>query len=648
MSAPPLVCTLDFETRAIGPRPSDYPPRPVGLAIRWPGGISEYLAWGHPGYENNCTEEEAKRAWIKATREWQCLFHNGAFDLEVAATHWGVPWPRVWHDTLFLLFLTDPHAPSFSLKPSAERVLGIKPDEQDAVRDWILANVPGSTRKNFGAYISLAPVALVGPYAIGDVDRTHALFERLYPQVMETQPDAYAREIRLCPHLLQAEKNGIRVDRPLLEAWHDALEPTLVRCDALISTRLNCPVNVDSNDELVEALDRAGVMRAWEYTDGTVVALNGQLSVEGYEPNPFTSESVESPETPDPKKRSVSKGALRRWCTDTELVDTLLYRNVAATMLRTFVDPWLQSSMIDGRLHTKWHQVRGQEKNGTRTGRIASAEPNLANVINAQDVTPPLGCPFLPSLRQALLPEEGHVWVSADYSQQELRWSAHFEDGLMMRAYINDPRLDLHQYASDLIKQYTALTVPRKATKTVAFANIYGAGIKEVARQLGCTEEEAYGIQEAYFKAVPGLRVLAKKVKEKARIFGYVRSGGGRIIKVETPKLVKGRMRSFDYKLLNHLVQGTSADQTKEAIINFSMQATSGRLMTTVYDEINISVPRDDLGPVANALSDAMRNALPCDVPHLVDVEVGKSWGSLVEVQPGSAAKYILEKVDAL
>jgi DNA polymerase-1 len=191
------------------------------------------------------------------------------------------------------------------------------------------------------------------------------------------------------------------------------------------------------------------------------------------------------------------------------------------------------------------------------------------------------------------------------------------------------------------------MSIPRKATKTVAFATIYGAGVPELARQLGCSEEEAYGVREAYFSVVPGLLALANRVKEKARTYGFVRSGGGRVIKVEPPKLVKGRMRSFDYKLLNHLIQGTSADQTKEAIIDFSLKSTSGLLTTTVYDEINLSVPRDDLGPVTNALSDSMIGALPCDVPHLVDVEVGKSWGSLVDVPPGSTVKHILEKVDA-
>jgi len=634
------ITTLDFETEAIGPRPNEYPPRPVGLAIRWPGGVTEYLAWGHPS-GNNCTSDEGMRAWLKAC-QGPVLFHNGAFDIEVAMKAWGVPWPRVWHDTLFLLFLHDTHAPSFSLKPSAERVLGMPPEEQDRVRDWILANVAGATKSNFGAYISLAPVELVGPYAIGDVERTYRLFVRLYQHILDEQPDAYRREIALTPHLLVAERRGIRVDRPLLKAWGEQLAPAISRCDALIAARLGVTgLNVDANDDLIDALDKAGVMKAWEYTNGLVVPVDGDIS---QSVNPFAGGEPEEPTG----KRSVSKHALRRWCTDTVLVDTLNYRNVAATMLRTFIEPWLGLSSVDERLHTKWHQVRGQEKNGTRTGRIASSDPNLANVINPQDeVKPPLGCPFLPSLRAALLPEEGHVWVSADYSQQELRWAAHFEDRAMMRAYVTNPNLDLHQYAADLIKQQTGLVVPRKATKAVAFASIYGAGVPKLAEQLGITEEEAYGIREAYFATLPGLRMLNNRVKEKGRLHGFIRSGGGRVIRVEQAKLVKGRMRTFDYKLLNHLVQGTSADQTKQAIINFSLLATSGLLTTTVYDEINISVPREDLGPVTNALSECMVGSLPCDVPHLVDIEVGKSWGSLVEVTPGSSVKHILEKVDA-
>jgi len=635
------ITTLDFETRPIGPRPLDYPPRPVGLAIRWPGGITEYLAWGHPD-GNNATEEEAKRAWVKAC-EGQVLFHNAAFDIEVATKWWGMPWPRRWDDTLFMLFLSDPYAPNFSLKPSAERILGAdwKPEEQDAVRDWILANVGSATKKNFGAYISLAPVSLVGPYAIGDVERTFALYQHLHPTIMEHQPEPYQRELRLCPHLVVAEKRGVRVDQRLLEQWHDELSPAVERCDSLIASRLGVDsLNVDANEELITALDRAGVMAAWEYTDGTVVGGTEKEPT----PNPFGDPDL-APQNPG--QRSVSKGALRRWCRDTELVDLLEYRNVAATMQRTFIEPWMLLSQADGRLHTKWHQVRGQELNGTRTGRIASSDPNLANVVNTQGVKPPLGCPFLPSLRAALLPEEGHVWVSLDYSQQELRWAAHYEDGQMMQAYIDNPKLDLHQHASDLILRYLGLAVTRKQTKTVAFATIYGAGVPGLAKQLDCAEQEAYGVREAYYTAVPGLKTLANRVKEKARIQGFVRSAGGRVIKTEPPKIVKGRYRINDYKLLNHLIQGTAAEQTKQAIVDFSMMATSGMLTTTVYDEINISVPRDELMKVTNALASCMINALPCDVQHLVDVEVGKSWGSLVDVPPGSTVKHILEKVDA-
>jgi DNA polymerase-1 len=634
------LTTLDFETAGIGPRPLQYPPKPVGLAIRWPDSKTEYLAFGHPS-GNNSTFEEARRAWLLATRG-PVLFQNGAFDIEVAMTHFDVPWPAKWHDTLFLLFLNDTHAKTYSLKPSAERLLGDPPTEQDNVRDWILANVPGATRKNFGAYISLAPVSLVLPYAIGDVERTFRLFQLLYERTLTTMPEAYLRELALCPHLIAAERRGIRMDRRLLTAWHDELLPAVARCDDLIRARLDAPnLSVDSDEELAAALDRAEVMRAWEYTDGTTEAGS---SGEPVMVNPF---STDAPSVAPVRyrRRSVAKGALKRNCLDEELVRTLLYRNTAATMLRTFVGPWLERSAHDGRLHTKWHQVRGQDSYGTKTGRIASSDPNLTNVIGAKDITPPLGCPFLPALRSAFLPEEGHVWVSVDYSQQELRWAAHFEDGDMMRAYQQNPRLDLHDHAKKLILERTGLDLDRKKVKTVAFATIYGAGLKQLAAQMGTTETEAYAVREAYFTVLPGLRILSEGVRDRARYQGYVRSGGGRIIKVEPPRLIDGQKRTFDYKMLNHLIQGTSAEQTKQAIINYCNVGGPGPFLSQVYDEINVSAPVESLGPVANLLAKCMIESLPIDVPITVDVEVGNNWGNLLLVEPGSSVNNVLKEL---
>ena len=166
MSVPkPIV--LDFETEAIERRPQ-YPPKPAGVAIKWSAQkINKYYSWAHDS-DNNCTKCDAYRSGEPL------LFQNGKFDTDVAATHMGLPvpsWERI-HDTLFLLFLENPHATSLSLKPSAQRLLGIKPSERDALHTWITTNIPAAKRKpsEAGAYIARAPGSLVGRYALqGDV-----------------------------------------------------------------------------------------------------------------------------------------------------------------------------------------------------------------------------------------------------------------------------------------------------------------------------------------------------------------------------------------------------------------------------------------------------------------------------------------------
>src|SRR3954447_4334860 len=129
--------TIDFETFGILPRP-DYPPRPVGVAIKLPGRKARYYAWDHQNGKNNCTREQARSALSKV---WDrpLLFHNAKFDLDVAEVHLGLPLPH-WshiHDTVFLTFLDDPHQRRIDLKSTAQRLLNWPPDERDAVADWL-------------------------------------------------------------------------------------------------------------------------------------------------------------------------------------------------------------------------------------------------------------------------------------------------------------------------------------------------------------------------------------------------------------------------------------------------------------------------------------------------------------------------------
>lgn len=164
------MITLDFETEAIVGNPLVVPPRPVGLAIYWPSGIKEYI----PDWD------DMKLNWEAAlTSSHDLLFHNAPFDLSVGCHYFSTSWPP-WeriHDTMYLLFLADPYAFSLSLKPSAERYLDEPPEEQNKLHDWIVANIPEATKKNAGKFISLAPIELVRPYAIGDVVRTKGLYD---------------------------------------------------------------------------------------------------------------------------------------------------------------------------------------------------------------------------------------------------------------------------------------------------------------------------------------------------------------------------------------------------------------------------------------------------------------------------------------
>ena len=130
-----LPVTVDFETEAIELRPK-YPPKPVGVSIWLPEAEDPlYYAWGHPS-GNNCSFEEGRKALAQVWGS-ELLFHNARFDTEVAREHLELPYPkdptRV-HDTMFLLYLDDPQADSLSLKPSAHRVLGIPPTEQEALQ----------------------------------------------------------------------------------------------------------------------------------------------------------------------------------------------------------------------------------------------------------------------------------------------------------------------------------------------------------------------------------------------------------------------------------------------------------------------------------------------------------------------------------
>ena len=199
----PRPATVDFETKGIEGRP-DYPPEPVSVSIKRWGKKPKFFAWGHLSGGNNCDKATAHRALVDVWKEPDgLLFQNAKFDVDVAEVHFDLPiptWDRI-HDTMFLIYLEDPRLPTFALKPSAEHFLGMPPEEQDAVKDWILQKdhklwieshlgIDPKTGKRetvkpstFGKYIAYAPGDVVGPYADGDVIRTEKRFEKQWRSI---------------------------------------------------------------------------------------------------------------------------------------------------------------------------------------------------------------------------------------------------------------------------------------------------------------------------------------------------------------------------------------------------------------------------------------------------------------------------------
>ena len=628
LTCPKPVC-IDFETEGILPRP-EYPPKPVGVSIKACGKRAKYYAWGHPD-KNNCTFEQAKAALLEA---WQSpsglLFHNAKFDLEVAEKFFGVvrhSW-QVYHDTLFLLFLDDPHQRSVSLKPSAERLLGQTPDERDAVKDWLLGHQPlkdkgikisealGSDHY-YAKYICLAPGTLVGKYANGDTERTEALFKLLWPKTRGRHMlGAYDRERELLPILLDNERQGIRVALPKLDMDVAGYRQVLDKVDAWVVDYLQAPgdINLNSGQQLVDAMLKAGKADA---------ALLGV--------------------TPKSGKPKTDKDSLLAGVTDKVLLAVLKYRTQLKTCMQTFMEPWLATAQRSkGRIFTNWNQVLGDD-GGTRTGRLSS-RPNFQNIPKSfgrifyhavGDDLPkvPVGLidlPPLPKVRSYILPEPGHVLVDRDYSQQELRVLAHFEDGALLEAYKADPWMDVHEYVRAMVSQMTGKEFDRGLIKTANFGLIYGMGVGLLAQRAGVEVDMAKEVKDAILALLPGLKEMYQDMKRRFMDNKPIRTWGGREYYCEAPRTVEGRMMTFDYKLVNYLVQGSSADCTKDAILAYSRAQPKGhKLLLSVHDELLLSVPEKQADKGMEALRVAMEG-IPFDVQMLSEGKVSiTNWADL-------------------
>jgi len=515
---------------------------------------------------------------------------------------------------MFLLFLDDPHQIELGLKKSSERLLNMPPEEQDAVGEWLLTNqpIPGvkiSKSRNspyyFGAYIAYAPGNITGKYADGDTIRTEALFDLLWTKNLDRGMNvAYERERKLMPILLEMERQGIQVDHAKLRNDVDELSGWMLQINTWIIKRIKASVdiNLDSGVQLVDAM-----------------VASGKADLDFM------------PLTPTGRPQT-NKESLLLGVTDRTLLAVLKYRTQLKTCLGTFMEPWLAVADASGGLiYTTWNQIKspkGDNNVGTRTGRLSST-PNFQNIPNEfkpifhhEDTNGKLlkcpfkGLPSLPRVRSYIIPFKGEVFIDRDYSQQEPRILAHFDGGSLMEKYQEDPWVDFHDYAKDELAKMGKF-YDRKPVKNTNLGLIYGMGVGTLAERNDMSVEESSELKKAIMLLYPGLKEMYKDMRQRGQNNIPITTWGGREYYCEPPKLIMGRMKTFDYKLVNILIQGSAADCTKEAIIRLHENKDKRtRIVLNVHDQITSSTPKALLKSEMEVMRIAMET-VEFDVPML-------------------------------
>mgnify|MGYP003293592304 FL=1 len=281
--------------------------------------------------------------------------------------------------------------------------------------------------------------------------------------------------------------------------------------------------------------------------------------------------------------------------------------------LPTYINP------LTGKIHTTYNQTV------TATGRLSSSNPNLQNL--------PIRSERGQLIRQAVIPDEGCLFLSADYSQIELRLMAHFsQDPHMVEAFRSGQ--DVHAATAAKIFGVAIEDVTkeqRRQAKTANFGIIYGISAFGLAQQLDCSRSEAKALIDGYFAAFPGVIDYIERQKELARQQGYAITLFGRKRYLPDINSHNATVRSFaERNAVNSPIQGTAADIIKKAMVSISRRLKQEGLKTQmimqVHDELNFNVPVNEVDKVREIVISEMQNVVHLSVPLIADCGVGENW----------------------
>ncbi|MCW3807573.1 DNA polymerase I [Plebeiibacterium marinum] len=304
-----------------------------------------------------------------------------------------------------------------------------------------------------------------------------------------------------------------------------------------------------------------------------------------------------------------------------EIIDKILEFRGLKKLLNTYVEalPALVNAHT-GKIHTTYNQAM------VVTGRLSSTNPNLQNIPIRDEDGREIRKSFITS-------DENHIFLSADYSQVELRLMAHLsQDQHMLKAFNNGE--DIHAATASKIYKVELDEVTddmRRKAKTANFGIIYGISAFGLSERLNISRSEAKELIDGYFENFPQVKAYMDKSIEVAREQGFVETVFGRKRNLPDINSRNGVVRGMaERNAINAPIQGTAADIIKMAMVDIQKQLRDkhlkSRMILQVHDELNFDVAKDELEQVKKIVKESMENACKLSVPLSVDMGIGKNW----------------------
>ena len=593
---------VDLETRdpniqTLGPGWARNDGNIVGIAVA-AGDYKGYFPIRHQNGHN--LDPDMTMRWFKkqmATPDIQKVMHNATYDAGWLRAE-GVEVQGKLIDTMIAAPLVNENRFSYSLNNLGRDYIDMRKDERmlrAAAKDW------GIDPK---ADMWKLPPKFVGAYAEQDALMTLKLWEYLQIELSKDElGHIFELETSLIPMMLDMRAKGVRVDLDKAARVKKDLEEKAKQVHKNIKDK----TGVD-----IQPWASASVQKMFE-------ALNLQYPTTDAGAPSFTKQYLSS----HPH----------------EMCQQLVRLRELDKASSTFVESILRHEH-KGRIHCEFHQLRSDD-GGTVTGRFSSSNPNLQQ-IPARDPE------IKAAIRGLFIPEEGEKWGSFDYASQEPRLLVHFAASMpdnlrhpMVDTIVEEYHkgdVDLHQMVADMAG------ISRKEAKTVNLGIMYGMGVGKLANQLSITDDEAKGLLETHRQKVPFVKQLASIATQQGSTKGQIRTLLGRKCRLHLweprsfgynkaypheqalEKYGIGIRRAFTYKALNKLIQGSAADQTKQAMADCYKEGLLPLL--TVHDELCFSIESDEQ---AARIKDIMENGLNdvLLVPSRVDQELGENWGEV-------------------